>query len=121
MAVDKLLIGVQAQYLGNLLGRSGPGQILLVGENEEGGPGQLLLRQQLLQLGPSQLQAMPIGAVDDPDQSVGPLEVVAPIRSDRLLAADVPKVELVSTQFERLYIETQCWLDGVDGLPGKLT
>ena len=119
MAIGKPFVGVQSQYLGNLLGRGGPGQILLVGQNEEGGTGQLLLRQQILQLGTAQLQAVPVGAVDDPDQPVGPLEVVAPVGPDGLLTTDVPKIELVSAMLESFDVESQGGLDGIDRFAGE--
>ena len=47
------------------------------------------------------LQPAPICRVDDPNEAVGRLEVVPPIRSKRLLATDVPDVQVVPRHEER--------------------
>lgn len=52
--------------------------------------------QQRMQFGLTVSNAEAIGAIHDPDQGVCFLKVVAPIRSNRLLAADVPDVQFVS-------------------------
>ena len=43
----------------------------------------------------------PVGRVDDPDEPVGRLEVVPPVRPQRLLATHVPNVQVETLERER--------------------
>lgn len=43
-----------------------------------------------MQLVSAVVDTQPVGGVDDPNQGVRLLKVVAPVRAQRLLAADVP-------------------------------
>ena len=67
--------------------------VLLVAENHQRGAGQLLLEQQPLQLGLTVLKSQPVAGIDDPDETIRVLEVIAPIRPDGRLASDIPEVE----------------------------
>jgi hypothetical protein len=66
---------------------------LTVGNSGVDKKGHLFL-QQLVQLLLAILQPSPVGRVDDPDEAVRRLEVVTPVRPQRLLAADVPDVQV---------------------------
>lgn len=67
---------------GELLG----GTHLLVGQHDQGQPG--LLRQQRVQLLAGRQQARPVHRVHHEDQHVGLAQVVGPVRSQVLAAAD---------------------------------
>jgi hypothetical protein len=56
-----------------------------------------LFLQQLMQLLLAILKSSSIGRIDDPDESVRRFKVIPPIRSKRLLTADVPNVQVEST------------------------
>ncbi len=51
-----------------------------------------LLLQKAVQLLPAVVDAQPVGGIHYPDQGVGLLKVVAPVRPQRLLASDIPCV-----------------------------
>ena len=107
---------VQFQDLPNLVGRQGPGYILLVGENEDRGES-LFLFQQKEQLVAAELQAHLVGTVDDPYQSIRRVfKVVSPVRSNGLLASHVPEVELVVPVKQGLNVKAEGRFDGVNGL-----
>ena len=48
------------------------------------------LHQQAFQLVSTVSQPVPIGSIDDPNQRVGLLEVILPVRAKGLLTADIP-------------------------------
>jgi len=88
-----------------LLGGESGEQVLLVGEDEDGDLGELLLLQQRGELAASVLDALRVGGVDDKDERVGAVVIVLPVGADRLLAADVPHVELEVGRLDRLDVE----------------
>lgn len=49
-----------------------------------------LLKQQSCQLMPTIAYSLTVGGIDHPDERICLLEVVLPVRAQRLLAADVP-------------------------------
>ena len=49
-----------------------------------------LLQEQALQLLPAVLQSLAVVGIHDPDERVGLLEVVLPVRAKGLLATDIP-------------------------------
>ena len=49
-----------------------------------------------------------IHRVHNPDDSVGQLEVVPPVRSYRLLTANVPQVQCITIVLQRFYVESHC-------------
>lgn len=55
-----------------------------------------------------------------PDEAVGLFKIVAPVRTERLLAADVPEVQLVAVVLKRLDVESKRWRDGGDVLVVEL-
>ena len=81
---------------------------------------ELLVDEERRELVAARVEAPLVRAVDDPDQPVGDLEVVAPVCADRLLAADVPEVEVEAAVLERLDVEAERRLDGVRGLVVEL-
>lgn len=49
-----------------------------------------LLKQQPCQLMPTVAYSLAVGGIDHPDERICLLEIVLPVRAQRLLAADVP-------------------------------
>ena len=96
---------VEAELRADLLGCQGALNVLLVRKHEQRRAGEPLLLQQLLELLVAVLEARAVGGVDDSYQSVGLLEIVAPVRAQRRLPAHVPDVELVAAVLERLDVE----------------
>ena len=45
-----------------------------------------------MQLLPAVVDAQPVGGIHHPDQGVGLLKVISPVRPQRLLASDIPCV-----------------------------
>eukprot|EP00968_Pinguiococcus_pyrenoidosus_P013381 scaffold1220_cov259-Pinguiococcus_pyrenoidosus.AAC.53 len=129
---------MQVQTVCELFVRRGVDEILLVRKDEHGDPQKLVFLQQLSQLHARLLQAPavcfavslvspgrwvlrrslpmppPTCAVDDVHQSVGLVEVVPPVGTDGLLAADVPHIELELGVHEALDVEALGRHDVVD-------
>mmetsp|Transcript_8339 Transcript_8339/g.26557 ORF Transcript_8339/g.26557 Transcript_8339/m.26557 type:complete len:225 (+) Transcript_8339:46-720(+) len=110
----------QAQARRDLVSRRSLQQVLLVGEDEQGNSAKLVLRQELTQLTAALLEAALVGAVDHIHESIRGLEVVAPVRPNGLLAANVPNVELEAVLHEALDVETLSRHDVRDVLLGHL-
>lgn len=68
---------------------------------------QPLLLENVVQFTLAVEQPPRVGAVHHPDQTVGLLKVVAPVGTNRDLAADVPDVELVVLILHRLDVEPE--------------
>jgi hypothetical protein len=96
---------MQAQLIGDLRGIHGIRQILLVGEDKEQRIPQLILVEHALQLLAGLDDTVAIVAVDDEDDALRVLEVVAPQRPDLVLAADVPDGELNVLVFDCFDVE----------------
>ena len=84
---------MQAELVGDLGGVHRVGQVLLVGEDEQDGLAQLILVQHAMQLVARLTHAVTIVRVDDEDDTLRVLVVVAPERTDLVLAADVCREE----------------------------
>lgn len=69
------------------------GKILLVGEDQEDGVPQLVLVQHALEFFPGLGDTVTIVGVDDENNALGVLEVVAPQRSNLVLTTNVPHGE----------------------------
>ena len=113
-------VGRQRQRLADVVARQRAHEVLLVREHEHRRARELLLVQQLVQLVLALLQPPPVRAVDHPHEPVGLLEVVAPVRADGRLAADVPHVERVAAVLERLDVEAERRRDRRDVLAVEL-
>lgn len=85
----------QSEHACNLAGAECPKDVLLVGQNEQACARQLLLLKQVDQLRPAYLQPRPVGAVYDPDETVGLLEVIPPVGANRPLPTNVPYVQFL--------------------------
>jgi hypothetical protein len=94
-------LAAEIERLDDLLAAQRAREVLLVREDEDGGAREFLLREELRELLAAVAEAAAVGGVDDPDEAVRRLEVVAPVGADRLLAADVPDVELVAARAGR--------------------
>ena len=79
---------------------------LLVGEDKQHGIPQLVLVQHSMQLVARLLGTIPVVAVHDEDQGLGIQVVMAPERSDPILATDVPDCEIDVLVLDGLNIET---------------
>jgi hypothetical protein len=85
---------VQAQLIGDLGGVHGIGQILLVRKDQEERISELVLVEHALQLLTGFNNTVAIVAVDDEDDALGVLEIMAPERADLVLPTHVPDGEL---------------------------
>lgn len=81
------------------------GQILLVGEHQQNGISEFVFVQHALQLLPGFDDTVSIVAVDDEDDTLGVLEVMAPQRTDLVLTTDIPHRELDVLVLDRLDVE----------------
>lgn len=100
--------GVQPQLVGDLCGRHGVGQVLLVGEHQEHGVAQLVLVEHAVELVAGFAHAVAIVAVHHKDETLGVLEVVPPQGADLVLAPDVPHGERDVLVLDRLDVEACC-------------
>ena len=80
----------------NLFGAEGEIQVLLVGEDEQRHALEELLLKKLSQVVFDFLDASFISWIDDVDERVSLLVIVAPIGPDLSLTADVPHIQLKS-------------------------
>jgi len=85
--------GVEAELVGDLRGVHRVRQVLLVGEDEQHRLAQLVLVEHAVQLITRLAHAVAIVGVNDEDDTLRVLVVVAPERTDLVLAADVPHSE----------------------------
>jgi len=103
-------LSARPSYLADLVLAHTPTHIALVLKDEQRGAHQTLgkssarvqtsqsgkstephfLNQEALQFLPAVVQPLTIGGIHDPDECVGLLEVVLPVRAEGLLAAHVP-------------------------------
>ena len=82
------------------------GKILLVGEDQEDGVPQLILVQHALQLLTGLDDTVAIVGVNNEDDTLGVLEVMAPQRTDLVLSTDIPHRELNVLVLDRLNVES---------------
>ena len=96
---------MQPQLIRNLGSIHSIRQILLIGEDEQQRIPQLVLVEHALQLLAGLDDAVAVVAVDDEDDALRVLEVVAPQRPDLVLPAHVPHRELDVLVFDCFYVE----------------
>jgi len=82
------------------------GQILLVGKHQKKRIPQLVLVQHPLKLLPSLADTLPVVGVDDEDNTLGVLEVMAPEGADLVLSTDIPHGEGDVLVLDRLDVES---------------
>ena len=82
------------------------GQILFVGENKEQSITQFILVQHPLEFLSGFNDTVTIIAVNNEDDTLSVLEVVAPQRSNLVLTTDIPHGELNVLVFDSLDVET---------------
>lgn len=80
-------------------------QILLVGKDQEQSIPEFVLVQHPLELLTGLADTLPIVGVDDEDDSLGVLEVMAPERTDLILTTDIPHGERNVLVLDSLDIE----------------
>ena len=78
---------------------------LLVGKHEQNGIPQLILIQHAVQLIASLRSTTSVIGIDDKDQTLRVLEVVAPERTDLVLTSDIPHREVDVLVFHGLDVE----------------
>eukprot|EP00036_Acanthoecidae_sp_10tr_P016944 CAMPEP_0206298522 /NCGR_PEP_ID=MMETSP0106_2-20121207/6729_1 /ASSEMBLY_ACC=CAM_ASM_000206 /TAXON_ID=81532 /ORGANISM="Acanthoeca-like sp., Strain 10tr" /LENGTH=162 /DNA_ID=CAMNT_0053729217 /DNA_START=312 /DNA_END=800 /DNA_ORIENTATION=+ len=98
---------VQRQRFLDLVGAKCPWQVLLVRKNKQRRSRQPLFQEQSLQFIPAVLKAHSIRRVYNPDQPVGALKIIAPVRSKRFLPTNVPEIELEIAVLQRLDVEAK--------------
>lgn len=81
-------------------------KILLVGEDKEQSIAQFILVQHSLEFFSGLNHTVAIVAVDDEDDTLSVLEVVAPQRTDLVLTTNIPYGELDVLVFDSLDVET---------------
>mmetsp|Transcript_29082 Transcript_29082/g.62554 ORF Transcript_29082/g.62554 Transcript_29082/m.62554 type:complete len:221 (-) Transcript_29082:25-687(-) len=115
LAVTEL---VEAQALGDLVHAHGVGKILLVGEDQEDGITQLILSEHAVQLvlgavlsTRSIVDTLPVVGIDNEDDALGVLVVVAPQGTDLVLTSDIPHGKANVLVLDSFHVET----DGGDG------
>ena len=102
---------VQSKLVGHLGRTHGVGEILLVGKDEEDRIAELVLVEHSVQLVPRRVDTVAVVGIDDEDEALRVLVVVAPERADLVLTTDVPDGEGDVLVFDRLDVES----DGGDG------
>merc|ERR1719271_2026173 len=96
---------VEPELVGDLRGGHGVRQVLLVGEDEEHRVAHLLLVQHLRELLACVLDAVTVVAIDDEDEALRVLVVVAPQGADLVLAPHVPDGEADVLVLHCLHVE----------------
>lgn len=94
--------------------------ILLIAEDQEGGSHKFLLFEEAVQLLLGILQPQFVGAIDNPHNPIGLLEVVAPVAPNSFLSTDIPDIQLEVIVLERFDVEAQRGRDLIDILTIKL-
>mmetsp|Transcript_1585 Transcript_1585/g.3089 ORF Transcript_1585/g.3089 Transcript_1585/m.3089 type:complete len:258 (+) Transcript_1585:139-912(+) len=94
-------------------------KILLIGKNKHRNLSQFILLKQLAQLHTSLFQSSGISAINDVDESVTRIKIIAPIWSDHLLPSNIPDVKLKALMHQRFNIETLSGHDVSDVLIRK--
>ena len=97
---------VEAKLVGDLGSVHGVGQILLVGEDQQESVSEFVLVEHALQLLAGLNHTVTIVAVDDEDDALRVLEIVAPERTDLVLATHVPDGELDVLVLDCFNVET---------------
>lgn len=97
---------MEAELVGHLRDGHGIRQVLLVGEHQHDGLTQLVLGEHPVQLVVGLAHAVLVVGVNDEDQALGVLVVVAPERADLVLASDVPHGERDVLVLDGLDVET---------------
>jgi hypothetical protein len=87
---------------------------LLVGEHQQSGIAKLILAQHLLELLVGLADTITIVGIDDEDQALSVLEVVAPQRTDLVLTSDVPHCKVDVLVLDCFDVETDRWDGGDD-------
>lgn len=84
-------------------------QILLVSEDQEQSIPELVLVQHPLKLLTGFADTLPIVGIDDEDDSLGVLEVMAPEGTDLILTTDIPHGERNVLVLDSLDVEAYGW------------
>ena len=106
---------MQAKLVGDLADGHGVGEILLVGKDEKDSITQFVLLQHLLELLVGLGDTFAIVGVNNKDETLGVLEVVAPQGTDLVLTSDIPHGERDVLVLNSLNVETNGG-DGGDNL-----
>ena len=99
---------VQLEEVFDFLGRERTRHILLITEDHQRRACKLLLKQQLLEFVSARFESELVSGVDDPNQAISLLKIIAPIGADGSLTAHVPKVELKAIMLHCLDLEAKC-------------
>ena len=89
-------------------GSDGVGEILFVGVDEESGVLEVVVAEGVFEFSGSFLDTGAVGAVDNIDDAVSVLVVVAPERTEASLTTDVKTLELEVLVFDSVDVETDC-------------
>merc|ERR1712205_270589 len=97
---------MEAELVSDLGGAHGIGEILLVREHKEACVAELILSEHLAQLVLRLTHTVTVIGVDNEDDTVSVLEVVAPEGAELVLTTDVPHCELDVLVLHSLDVET---------------
>ena len=89
-------------------GGDGVGEILFVGVDEESGILEVVVAEGVFEFSSSFLDTGAVGAVDNVDDAVSVLVVVAPERTEASLTTDVETLELEVLVFDSVDVEADC-------------
>lgn len=94
--------------------------ILFVAENKQSGSHQSLLFQQIVKFSLRVFKSHLVWTVDNPDHSIGLLEVVSPIWTDGFLTSNIPNVQFKGFILQSFDIESQSGWDLINVFPIEL-
>jgi len=96
----------ETEFFGDLVSVHSLGEVALVGKDEEDCVLHLAVADDAHELSAGLFDTLTIAAVDDKDESLSASKVVAPERTDLVLASDIPHVELDLLVGHCLNVET---------------
>lgn len=105
---------IQAEGRANLVDAHGTCEVLFVGKYEHCGASETLLSEESVEFGAAVVDTSSVARVDYPDETVGALKVVLPVRAERPLSADIPDVECIPGMGEGVDAEPERGGDGLD-------
>lgn len=97
---------MQSQFVGHFGGTHGVGQILLVGKDEQNGVAEFVFVEHSVQFIAGGVDTIRVIGIDNKDESLSVLVVVAPQGTDFILTTDIPNCERNVLVFDGFDIET---------------
>lgn len=105
---------MESELVGNFSSVHGIGQILFVGENEQNGVTELVLSQHAMEFIAGLANTISVVAIDDKDDALSVLEVMAPEWANLVLTTNIPHREADVLVLDSFHIESDGWDCGHD-------